>query len=136
MTKILVVDDSSLACQMLRQILESVGHQVIEANNGDSALDSYHRDQPRLGLLDLVMAGMSGFEVLQKLQELDRTAQIIIASADRQTLTDSLVKEAGAIGFIHKPFAPTQVLEAIDTALLEQRYEHDHRATGCHHRIV
>lgn len=129
MTKILVVDDSSLARQVLRQILESVGHQVIEANNGDSALDSYHRDQPQLVMLDLVMAGMSGFEVLQKLRELDRKAQIIIASADLQTLTDSLVKEAGAINFIHKPFAPAQVLEAIDAALLEQSYEPDHRAT-------
>lgn len=129
MTKILVVDDSGLARQVLRQILESVGHQVIEANNGDSALDSYHRDQPQLVLLDLVMAGMSGFEVLQKLRELDRKAQIIIASADLQTLTYSLVKEAGAISFIHKPFATAQVLEAIDTALLEQSYELDHRAT-------
>lgn len=129
MTKILVVDDSGLARQMLRQILESGGHQVIEATNGDGALDSYRRDRPQLVLLDLVMAGMSGFEVLQKLRELDQTAQIIVASADLQTLTDNLVKEAGAIGFIHKPFAPAQVLDAIEIALLEQTHELDRRAT-------
>lgn len=129
MTKILVVDDSGLARQMLRQILESGGYQVIEANNGNRALDSYRRDRPQLVLLDLVMAGMSGFEVLQKMRELDRTAQIIVASADLQTLTNNLVKEAGAIGFIHKPFTPAQVLDAIDIALLEQTYELDCRAT-------
>ncbi len=129
MTKILVVDDSGLARQMLRQILERAGHEVIEADNGNSALDYYRRDRPQVVLLDLVMAGMSGFEVLQQLRELDQTAQIIVASADLQTLTDSLVKKAGAIGFIHKPFAPSQILEAIDTALLERTYELDHRAT-------
>ena len=50
MTKILVINDSGLARQMLRQILESGGHQVIEATNGDRALDFYHRDRPQLGV--------------------------------------------------------------------------------------
>jgi two-component system, chemotaxis family, chemotaxis protein CheY len=117
MTKILIVDDSSLSRRMLRGILVSAGHEVIEATDGISAIERYFLEQPDLVLLDLVMTGMSGEETLEKLCQMDPSARVIIASADLQTLTRTKVEAAGAAGFINKPFLAATVLNAVNTVL-------------------
>src|SRR5262245_4197436 len=70
-SRILVVDDSALSRRRLRQILEAAGYEVAEADDGLSALERYFIDKPDVVLLDLVMKGMYGLEVLAKLRELD-----------------------------------------------------------------
>ena len=117
--KILIVDDSALSRRMLRRILESGGYEVVEANDGMAALETYFIEKPGLVLLDLVMKGMYGLDVLVKLREIDPRALVIVASADIQSSTRKLVDEAGALGFINKPFVSEQVLAAIETALVE-----------------
>ena len=116
-TKILIVDDSSLARRTLRHLLETAGYEVIEADEGALALERYVLDQPRLVLLDLVMKGMYGLDVLGKLRELDTQACVIIATADVQHSTRQMVEEAGAQAIVNKPFIKEQVLGAIETAL-------------------
>jgi two-component system chemotaxis response regulator CheY len=115
--KILIVDDSSLARRTLRHLLESAGYEVIEADEGALALERYVLDQPRLVLLDLVMKGMYGLDVLGKLRELDAQACVIVATADVQHSTRQMVEEAGAQAIVNKPFIKQQVLGAIETAL-------------------
>lgn len=117
MAKILIVDDSSLSRRMMRGILQSDGHEVIEATDGMSAIERYFMEHPDLVLLDLVMIGMTGEEVLEKLRQMDETARVIIATADLQTLTRHKVEEAGAVGFINKPFIAGNVLNAVNAAL-------------------
>src|SRR5215210_6540890 len=117
MAKILVVDDSSLSRRILRRILEPLGHKIIEAEDGDSALELYFIEKPDLVLLDLVMKGMYGLDVLAKLREMDAGARVIVASADIQTSTRTLVEEAGATGFINKPFSTENVLGAVNSVL-------------------
>jgi CheY-like chemotaxis protein len=70
--RILVVDDSGFARRTLRQLLEGAGHTVEEAKDGHDALERYFLNKPDLVLLDMVMEGMNGMEVLAKLRELDR----------------------------------------------------------------
>jgi len=113
MTKILIVDDSALSRRTLRRILESAEHEVIEAEDGISALELYFVAKPDLVLLDLVMKGMYGLDVLNKLREMDPDARIMVASADIQSSTRTVVEESGAVAFITKPFAKDQVLEAV-----------------------
>jgi len=120
MAKILVVDDSGLSRRTLRRILEVDGHQIIEAEDGDSALEQYFLDKPDLVLLDLVMRGMYGIDVLNKLRQMDSDALVIVATADIQSSTHAIVKEAGAQGFITKPFTPDQVNLAVRNALNEK----------------
>ncbi len=72
--KILVVDDSALSRRTLRRILESAGYDVVEANEGMAALEAYFLEKPGLVLLDLVMKGMYGLDVLVKLREMDQQA--------------------------------------------------------------
>lgn len=116
-TKVLIVDDSALTRRSLRQILEPAGCELVEAENGLQALERYFLDKPDVVFLDLVMRGMYGLDVLQKIRELDPRARIVVVSADIQTSSQDLVKEAGAAAFINKPFDRTEILGALDTAL-------------------
>jgi len=117
--KILIVDDSALSRRTLRRILESSGYDVVEADDGMTALEVYFLEKPDLVLLDLVMKGMYGLDVLVKLREMDPTALVVVASADIQSSTRKLVDEAGALAFINKPFVSEQVIAAVEAALAE-----------------
>jgi two-component system chemotaxis response regulator CheY len=119
--KVLIVDDSALTRRSLRQILETAGCEVVEAENGLDALERYFLDKPDVVLLDLVMRGMYGLEVLQKIRELDPSARIVVVSADVQTSSQDLAGEAGAAAFINKPFDKTEILSALDAALAGAR---------------
>ena len=117
--KILIVDDSALSRRTLRRILESAGYEVVEADDGMIALELYFLEKPSLVLLDLVMKGMYGLDVLVKLREMDPKALVVVASADIQSSTRKLVDEAGALAFINKPFVSEQVIAAVEAALAE-----------------
>jgi len=117
--KILIVDDSSLSRRTLRRILEYAGYEVVEADDGMTALEVYFLEKPSLVLLDLVMKGMYGIDVLVKLREMDPKALVVVASADIQSSTRKLVDEAGALAFINKPFISEQVIAAVELALAE-----------------
>ncbi|HEX8501040.1 MAG TPA: response regulator [Pyrinomonadaceae bacterium] len=118
--KIMVVDDSALSRRTLRRILETAGYSVVEADEGMAALELYFIEKPDLVLLDLVMKGMYGLDVLTKLREMDADARVVVASADIQTSTREMVEEAGAHAFINKPFGAESVLGAVASALGEE----------------
>lgn len=115
--KILVVDDSGLSRRFMRRILESAGHEVLEAEDGITALERYFLEKPDLVFLDLLMKGMSGVEVLHKLQEADGQVKVIVATADIQSSTREMMTLAGAYALINKPFAPELVLQTVASAL-------------------
>src|SRR6187549_223329 len=115
--RVLVVDDSGLARRRARGILESAGFEVIEAEDGMAALERYFVDKPDVVLLDLVMKGMYGLEVLTKLRELDTTAKVVVVSADIQTSSKEMVEQAGAKAFVNKPFDRAEILSALSGVL-------------------
>ena len=117
--KILIVDDSSLSRRTLRRILETAEYDIVEADDGMGALEVYFLEKPSLVLLDLVMKGMYGLDVLVKLREMDQHARVVVASADIQSSTRKMVDEAGAIGFINKPFVSENVIAVVKAALAE-----------------
>jgi two-component system chemotaxis response regulator CheY len=117
--KILIVDDSALSRRTLRRILESAGYEIVEADDGMTALEVYFLEKPSLVLLDLVMKGMYGLDVLAKLREMDPKALVVVASADIQSSTRQMSEEAGSLAFINKPFVSEQVIAAVEAALAE-----------------
>ena len=119
-TRVLIVDDSALTRRSLRHILETAGCDVVEAEDGLVALERYFLDKPDVVMLDLVMRGMYGLDVLQKLRELDGEARIIVVSADIQSSSRELAEQAGARAFVNKPFDRAEILGALSAAL-----EHD-----------
>jgi two-component system chemotaxis response regulator CheY len=115
--KIMVVDDSAMSRRTMRRILEGAGYSVVEADEGMAALELYFLEKPDVVFLDLVMKGMYGLDVLEKLREMDAGARVVVASADIQSSTRTMVESAGARAFINKPFVVEQVLAAVNEAL-------------------
>ena len=119
--KILIVDDSALTRRTLRQILETSGCEVVEAEDGLSAMERYFLEKPDVVMLDLVMRGMYGLEVLEKLRELDAEARVVVVSADIQSSSRDMAEQAGARGFVTKPFDKTEILTALERVLSGER---------------
>ena len=117
MATILVVDDSGYARRLLRQVLEPLGHAVVEAASGMAGLEAYAVHHPDVVLLDLTMEDLGGLEVLARLREIDPAARVIVVSADIQRSTGKQVAEAGAFRFLAKPADPEALVEAVSAAL-------------------
>jgi two-component system, chemotaxis family, chemotaxis protein CheY len=117
MKKILLVDDSGLARRTIRQILEGAGYAVVEAEDGMSALERYFLEKPDVVLLDLVMKGMMGLDVLDKLHEMDPNVRAIVVSADIQDSSREMATAGGACNFLSKPIDRATLLSAISGAL-------------------
>jgi two-component system, chemotaxis family, chemotaxis protein CheY len=115
--KVLVVDDSSLARRTMRRMLEEMGCKVDEATDGATALERYFLDQPDLVLLDMVMSGMYGLDVLAKMREINPAVRVIVATADIQTSTRDKAREAGAAAFVNKPVNSRDLLAAVNNVL-------------------
>jgi two-component system, chemotaxis family, chemotaxis protein CheY len=115
--RVLIVDDSALARRNLRQILESANCEVDEAEDGLSALERYFLERPDVVLLDLVMRGMYGLDVLEKIRQLDPLAKVVVVSADVQLSSQQLVGQAGAKAFITKPFDREEIIDMLEAVL-------------------
>lgn len=115
--KILIVDDSSLARRTVRQVLEEMGHSVDEATDGAQALEHYYLNRPDLVVLDMVMNGMYGLDVLAKIRELNPEARVIVATADIQQSTQDQVRAAGAAAFVNKPLNRQKLTQIVSTVL-------------------
>ena len=111
--KVLLVDDSGLARRGMRAIFERAGYDIVEAEDGMTALERYFLEKPDVVILDLVMKGMYGLDVLTKLRELDPNACVVVVSADVQQSSQQLVEAAGAAGFVNKPVDAERVLALV-----------------------
>lgn len=118
--RVLIVDDSALARRSSRRMLETAGYEVVEAEDGMSALEQYFVQKPDIVILDLVMKGMYGLDVLARLREMDPEARVIVVSADIQHSSRELVETAGGVGFLNKPVQAEDLIAAVRTALQEQ----------------
>ena len=117
MAKILIVDDSGLARRSTRRILEDAGHEVVDAEDGFTALERYFIEKPKIVLLDVTMREMDGIEVLTRLRQMDAQACVIIVTADIQSSTREMAEAGGASGFVMKPVSARDLLAAIATIL-------------------
>jgi two-component system chemotaxis response regulator CheY len=115
--KILLVDDSGMARRTIRQMLEAAGYEVVEAEDGMTALERYFLEKPDLVLLDLVMKGMKGLDVLEKLHQMDPNVRAIVVSADIQDSSRELAVAGGARNFLNKPVDRASLLLAVSGAL-------------------
>jgi two-component system, chemotaxis family, chemotaxis protein CheY len=116
-TKVLVVDDSGLARRLTRKILEELGCEVEDVADGTQALERYSLNRHDVVILDLLMHGMYGGDVLEKLRQLNPTLPVIIASADIQRTTREQVKQAGAVAMVNKPVTKEQLSEVLTVVL-------------------
>jgi len=116
--KIMVVDDTTFMRVMLKNMLETSGHEVVvEAANGEDAIQMFKQYKPDLVTMDITMPVMGGIEALMMILEYNRQAKVIMCSAVSQQKYVINAIQAGAKDFIVKPFQRERVLQAIKTAL-------------------
>lgn len=117
MARILVVDDAEFMRFRLSRLLTSNGYEVVEAENGQQAVEKYRELQPDLVLMDITMPVMDGITAVRGIKALDAAAVIIMCSAlGQQTMVIEAIK-AGARDFVVKPFQPEKILQTIDKYL-------------------
>ena len=119
--QILVVDDEVIIRDLLNDVLIEQNYDVILAKDGFEGLELYKKNEQTIGLiiLDIIMPGMSGKEVFEKIREINGKAKIIITSGySKQKVTESLIAN-GANGFLPKPFNIDKLLGIIK-ALIEE----------------
>ena len=122
---ILVVDDLARNIRLLEALLEPRGYEVISAESGEEALERVRSQRVDLVLLDVVMPGMNGFEVCQRLRADESTRflpVVMITASDERDKTEAI--EAGADDFIAKPFDQAELLARV-RSLLRIKEFHD-----------
>ena len=118
MARILVVDDAAFMRMVLRYILVSHGHEVVdEAADGNQAVERYQECKPDLVTMDLTMPNVDGIQAIKKIRSIDPDARIIVCSAMGQQAMVMEAIQAGAKDFIVKPFQIERVISAVDKAL-------------------
>jgi len=103
--KILVVDDEWELRNLLTEFLTGEGYDVIQASNGEEALELAEKEEPQVILLDVKMPGIDGIEVCRRLKEEDKTRfiPIVMVTALEDRDVDAFVE--GADDFVTKPFS-------------------------------
>jgi two-component system, chemotaxis family, chemotaxis protein CheY len=118
MATILIVDDASFMRNSLKYVVENVGHTVIGmAKEGKEALELYRKHKPDVVTLDLLMAGVDGISTLKAITKEDPKAKIIMVSAVGNEDKQEEAKKIGAVGYIRKPFKPSEITDEIDKVL-------------------
>ena len=126
-TKILVIDDEAFFCHYLQKMLIKSGEFEVEiATNGHRGIALAQTAEPDLIILDLMMPGLSGEEVAEKLSEIPKTADIPIlflsALVTRSEEEEGwLLKEIGNASFMAKPVRPWELKAAIKIMLKQHR---------------
>ena len=116
---ILIVDDSESIIEVVKFTLENNGFNVISACNGKEALTKLDGKKIDLLLTDLHMPEMNGIELIREARKLDKykSMPILFLTTESQAEKKLEAKEAGATGWIVKPFAPPKLLSAIKKVL-------------------
>ena len=114
--KILVVDDDTNICELLRLYLTKEGYQVTTANNGEEGLDKFNQVKPDMVLLDVMMPKMDGLEVCRRIRKLGNTP-VMMLTAKGETFDKVLGLELGADDYMVKPFDTKEVVARIKAVL-------------------
>lgn len=125
-SKILVVDDVPVNIKLQRTYLSAVGYDVIEAKDGQEALEKVRSELPDLVMLDVMMPKMNGFQVCQHLKNSEDTRFIPIIMVTALNELEDKIKgiEAGADDFICKPYNKLELLARVKS-LLRIKHLHD-----------
>jgi CheY-like chemotaxis protein len=117
--KILIVDDDEQLRLLLRRQLEPESYQVVEAANGEVAIEVAKHENPDVVITDLIMPGKDGIMAIQELLQLMPRIRIIAISGGPtgNSAWLPIAKKAGAMTVLKKPFSKEQLLESVNTVI-------------------
>ena len=114
--KILVVDDDTNICELLRLYLTKEGYQVTTANDGEEGLEKFNQLKPDMVLLDVMMPRMDGLEVCRRIRKAGNTPVMMLTAKGQKS--DRIAGfNAGADDYLPKPFDPDELLSRVRAIL-------------------
>ncbi len=123
MPRILIVDDDAKIREIMKWILEKSGFEVTTAPDGAAGLAAAEASPPDVVLLDLVMPQMSGFSVLEKMREGEKTKQtpvVIVSARPASERPLGASRDLGATGYLEKPFRSETLVAVVRELLARQ----------------
>jgi DNA-binding response OmpR family regulator len=117
--KVLVIDDSAVIRNMVRDMLPKGNFEVLEAKDGVQGITLVQQERPTLIMLDFLLPRMSGWEVFQKIQEQPELQSIplVLMSGRKEEVTEKIREPFEYFEFVQKPFDQRQLIEAIKLAM-------------------
>jgi len=120
-----IIDDEPIIYEVLQDLLTSEGYEVEISPNGEEALEKYESQEFDLTLLDLLMPGMDGIEVLKRLKKMDPSAVVIIITAYASIESAISAMKMGAFDYIQKPFKHDELLLIVQRAIAHKRLQEE-----------
>lgn len=128
--KILVVEDDSDVRDALALMLKAAGHEPLEAEDGEKAIQKFVSCDCSVVLLDWMLPGISGMEVAERMQDIRYVYIIMVTGKEKEQNAEKAV-EAGVRDYLQKPFDPDELMECVEVAgaivtareLLRKRFE-------------
>jgi DNA-binding response OmpR family regulator len=120
--KILVIDDSRVIRNMVKDMLPKGNFQVLEAKDGSEGINIIRQERPNLIMLDFLLPRVSGWEVFEQLHaQPDLRAPLVLMSGRKEEVTEKLQEPFEYFEFIEKPFEQKELVEAIKSAMSKFR---------------
>jgi DNA-binding response OmpR family regulator len=121
--KVLVIDDSAVIRNMVRDMLPKGNFDVLEAKDGVQGINLVRQERPTLIMLDFLLPRMSGWEVFQQIQEQPelRSIPLVLMSGRKEEVTEKLQEPFEYFEFVQKPFDQRQLIEAIKAAMSKSK---------------
>lgn len=122
-TRLLLCDDEDVLRRLVRATLGTGKYSIVEARDGDEALEQARRTRPDVMVIDMMMPGRTGLEVLKQVRgdaELGATP-VIMLSARTQKADRLAAVAAGADRYLAKPFSPRQLAKVVEELLERPR---------------
>ena len=114
--KILIVDDDENICEVIKMYLETTGYNVKVAHDGKAAKEEFVNFSPNLVVLDMMLPGIDGMEVLKWIRK-DSNVPVIMLTAKGETFDKVLALEIGADDYVIKPFEPKELLARVKAVM-------------------
>jgi CheY-like chemotaxis protein len=116
MSKILIVDDNLANREILRLRLERMGHEVVEAADGEEGVRCARAESPSLIFLDVMMPKKDGWQACRELKQEEKTRAIpvVMLTALQQTIEEMRRNGSGADDFLPKPWTPENLKEVVE----------------------
>lgn len=123
--KILVIEDDPATSRLVDYSLRHEGYQVITCSNGLEGIRKAQSENPDLVILDVMLPGMDGFEICNRLKHDPATSSlpILMFSAKAQEIDKEMGAKVGADDYLTKPSAPSEIINRVEKLLLKKKSE-------------
>ena len=119
MGKVLIVDDSMFSRSMIKKLVKNIGHEAIEAVNGNDGVSKIIDEKPDIVITDLLMPEMDGIGLLAAVKEQNLGVPVVVVSANVQDTVRQQCLELGAAEFFNKPPDKEKLQKYLEESLMK-----------------